>query len=698
MFKLAKAIYPVGEQDTMNSFAAFRASVSDLSDARLYISASTFYHVYVNGSFAGFGPARTAKGYARVDIIDLSEYNRAGKNEIVITVAGYNCRSLSTVKSKPFLAAEVVCDGEVVCYTGRDFESFLPRCKVQKTERYSVQRHFSEVWDFREDPCLTSDTYRCRSEQISSPPHFLERIAPYPYYENIDLKSCTVKGNLQFNASAPYNRKFYSFQPSERWGRFDDSEILTKPYEWIQRNTQTVSSSCVGLPMRICENEYAIFDFSRIETGFIRFLADSYEESDIVIGFSEDSEADQFRFTDMHAHNVLEIFMDADSSQDFMSFEPYTAKYAIVAVRKGKIDLRGFGIKTFMYNISDVKIPPIEDSVLREIYISAVRTFAHNAVDLYSDCPSRERAGWLCDSYFTSKTEYALFHDTSIEDAFLENYRLYRNDGELPQGVIPMCYPSDITDDGKFIPQWTMWYIIEVEEYLNKRNTSVDREKFRESIYGLLEFYAKYENSDGLLEGLPSWNFVEWSRANDWTQDVSYPTNFLYAAALESAWKIYKDETLLRKCSEVRRKTVEQSFNGKVFLDHAVRDGNDLLVRCEDCSEACQYYAVLFGGIDLDCDRYSYLKYLIKEVFGPVRKEPIESITAINAFIGVYLRIEVLLRLGENELLLRDIKQLFGNMGRQTGTLWEYMQRHGSRDHGFASYAAVAIKKVVNLL
>ena len=78
--------------------------------------------------------------------------------------------------------------------------------------------------------------------------------------------------------------------------------------------------------------------------------------------------------------------------------------------------------------------------------------------------------------------------------------------------------------------------------------------------------------------------------------------------------------------SEVRRKTVEQSCNGKGFLDHAVRDGNDLLVRCEDCSEAGQYYAVLFSGIDLD--------------------------------------IEVLLRLGENELLLRDIKQFFGNMGR----------------------------------
>ena len=42
----------------------------------------------------------------------------------------------------------------------------------------------------------------------------------------------------------------------------------------------------------------------------------------------------------------------------------------------------------------------------------------------------------------------------------------------------------------------------------------------------------KYENGDGLLQNLPSWNFVEWSAANDWINDVNYPTNFLYAEVL----------------------------------------------------------------------------------------------------------------------------------------------------------------------
>ena len=198
-----------------------------------------------------------------------------------------------------------------------------------------------------------------------------------------------------------------------------------------------------------------------------------------------------------------------------------------------------------------------------------------------------------------------------------------------------------------------------------------------------------------MLENLPSWNFVEWSVANNWTHDVNYPTNFLYAKVLECVYILYGDENLLAKSKKVQAETIKQSFNGKVFLDHAVRDGNGKLIRPEDCSEAGQYYAILFGGIDLSDDKYSYLRRLVFDVFGAERSEPHPEIAEINAFIGAYLRIEALLKLEKYDILLRDIKELFGNMEKTTGTLWEYRERHGSRDHGFASFAAVAIQRAL---
>ena len=105
MFNFAKPIFPKGKEKEMNAFASFRATVDSLEGAKLSLTAYTFYQLYVNGELVAFGPARTAKGYARVDVIDLDKYNKDGKNEIVVGVMGYNCRALSTVYQSSFFIA-----------------------------------------------------------------------------------------------------------------------------------------------------------------------------------------------------------------------------------------------------------------------------------------------------------------------------------------------------------------------------------------------------------------------------------------------------------------------------------------------------------------------------------------------------------------------------------------------------------------
>ena len=695
MLQLAKPIFPKGKAWELNQLSSYRAYVDSLQNAVLRLTAVDFYQVWVNGQFVAFGPARTAKGYARIDEISLDPCHNSAGNEIVIAVVSYHCSSLSTVKSHGFLAAEITRKNEVIAYTGRDFECFLPPYKVQKTDRYSSQRHFCEMWNLQSGKGLTEESDRTELEVLDIDVKWIERRAPYPYYEDILCKGASCKGTLRFDPMRPYREKFLTVFPAAHWGTFEKSELPENPFIWIHRRRQTVTDTNVSLPLSLKKDEYAIFDLSRIETGFIKFSATALEKSNVVIGFCEDCSPTYFERTDMSACNAMEYLLDA-GKHDCMSFEPYVMRYLMVCVKEGAICFEGLGIKTFMHELSTAYIPALADTTLQTVYDAAARTFAHNAVDVFMDCPSRERAGWLCDSYFTAKTEYALFGNSMVEDAFLENFVLYRNEGEYPEGVLPMCFPSDSMDDGRFIPQWTMWYILEVEDYLNRRAPALDREAFRPSIEALLRFYERYENEDGLLECLPSWNFVEWSRANDWTQDVSYPTNFLYAQVLECVYRIYGDEKHLKKSRRVRRTAVEQSFNGKLFLDHAIRSKDGKLIRQDDCSEACQYYAILFGGIDFTDVRYSELRRLVLTVFGAKRTEEHPEIAELNAFIGAYLRLEVLLKLEEYDLVLQNVKDFFGGMGNQTGTLWEYRERrHGSQDHGFASYALVAIQKAL---
>ena len=270
----------------------------------------------------------------------------------------------------------------------------------------------------------------------------------------------------------------------------------------------------------------------------------------------------------------------------------------------------------------------------------------------------------------------------------------------MPAGMIPMCYPSSqlfLVQGDKYIPQWAMWYIIEADDYINRRGHRELSEDFRESLYGLLGFFTQYENEDGLLESLPNWNFIEWGIANSWTAGISYPTNFLYARVLDAFYSIYGDTACRDKAAAIREKTIKASFNGRYFLDHAVRDENGAPVLMPEASEAAQYYALLFGDLDLSDGKYAEFLYLIKEVFNPQRNGESEmpEIAPVDLFIGAYLRIEALLKLGEWELVLRDVKGFFGGMAHDTETLWEYRRRHGSRDHGFASFAAPAIDKAI---
>ena len=686
MFLKAQPVWIKDREREMNVHAVFCTKAVLQEPGRLLLAGTAFYRVTVNGEFLAFGPARTAKGYVRQDVLPLP----AGTCDIRIETCGYYCRSLSTVMQPSVLMAEVCCADQILAYTGRDFDAYTPGTRLQKVERYSMQRHFTEIWDFRKEEWILAEVAVQKDA-----PEVIDRNAPYPEYARRALKKAMCRGDLAFDETLPYKTRRYSWT-QEGWGEFSPDEIQYSPHTWLQRQKQNVSARDCKFPISLRAGEYAILDLGQIETGFLMTEVWAEDESDVVIGFTEHFSGEVFQFSNMNVHNVVEYFLPV-GEKTLESFEPYTLRFAIVAVKKGQLRLDAFGIRTFQFDLTGVSVPNLEDPVLQEIYRAATRTFAHNAVDIYMDCPSRERAGWLCDSYFTAKTEFALTGKTGVEDDFLENFRLFPGNELLPEGMLPECYPADPPKGGEYIPQWSMWYILQAKEYILERGHGDMAEAFRKSIYGLLDFYRQYENADGLLEKLPNWNFVEWSVANQWTQDVNYPTNFLYAQVLECVDSLYGDSYCRRRSREVREKAVEQSFNGTYFMDHAVRDEKANLQLQDHSSEACQYYAVLFGGIDMESKRFAKLKDLILNVFSPDRGGKMPEIFEVNAFIGAYLRLEALLKMGCKELVLSDIRSFFGHMSRHTGTLWEYRQEKGSKDHGFASYALVAMMKALNL-
>ena len=366
------------------------------------------------------------------------------------------------------------------------------------------------------------------------------------------------------------------------------------------------------------------------------------------------------------------------------SFEPYTMQYVEVfsdnPVSISEISMRD-------YCNSDCHRAKFEssNSDLNFIFEAARQTYRQNALDIYMDCPSRERAGWLCDSYFTARVEFALSGKSRIERNFIENFLLPKEFKDIDKGMLPMCYPADHRNHN-YIPNWAMWFVLELEEYLHRTGDAETIARARTRVYELVEVFRPYLNSDGLLEKLPKWVFVEYSKANKLVQDVSYPSNMLYAEMLDVVSRLYGDKMLAEQASQIRDVIRKHSFDGEYFIDNAIRNEKGELVPSGEHTEVCQYYALLFGVATSESHPALWARLRDEVVPGRVEKGLFPDLYPINAFIGSYLRLELLSKYGLSKQILNESIATYKSMAERTGTLWESLKPKASCNHGFASH------------
>ncbi|MBQ7900644.1 MAG: hypothetical protein IJ365_01605, partial [Clostridia bacterium] len=437
--------------------------------------------------------------------------------------------------------------------------------------------------------------------------------------------------------------------------------------------------------------EYGIYDIGREKTGFVMLDIECDNDAEIILSFDEiltDGDICTRRF---NLSNAIVWFLKK-GSYSLIANEPNSLRYIKIANKSdGAVVVKNVGIKEFEFDYKSNGLGS-SNQKLNAIYEAAVETFRQNTLDIYMDCPSRERAGWLCDSYFTSKVERHLTGKSLVERNFLENFIMAENFDDIPEYMLAMCYPSDFTSH-QYIPNWAMWYVVQLGEYLERTGDREMVDYAKDKIMKLYGYFESLRNSDGLLENLESWVFLEWSMANEFTQNVNYPSNMMYAKMLRTMGKLY-DAKYTAEAEEIENTIRAQSYYNGFFHDHAVRgEDGKLTVVDDDVTETCQYYA-FFTEVATP-ETHPELWSIMLNDFGPDREEKglWKEIYPANAFIGNYLRLCLLERYGETDKLVDNIEGYFYYMAEKTGTLWENITPTASCNHGFASMVAVWLEK-----
>jgi alpha-L-rhamnosidase len=661
---------------------------------RLAITARTGYRLWHNGRFVGCGPARSPHGHLRVDNYDLTP--QAGVNVVAIEANAANVPGYAMTDEHPLVQGELVVNGSVVAATGVDdlpqrWQALVPGERIQKVQRMSRQRGFAEAW--RLTP--SSSDWRFRADarvdgvavEPVGQPGLLPRVVPHPAYACVSAGPTVSAGVLEIRPEPQLHKweqwmraesgKTFAGYPASQWD-VDMSGELSR------RAPRVVAGHGHGADV-MAAGTWRMHDFGVNQTGFLRATVTCREAAVVwLVGdeLATDGACDCRRLEYM-AGARYEL---QPGTYDLEMAEVVTVRYAAVLVLSGALTVTDVSLREYVRATrAEFSCP---DAGLEEVFRAGVRTFAHNAMDIYLDCPSRERAGWLCDSFFTGRVEPWLTGGSLAETVFLDNYAKCPPLPYLPAGMLPKCYPSDGPQmrggASTSIPNWALWFVIEVAEYAERGGDAAVVAACRQRCADLFGYFERFLNADGLLEKLESWIFVDWSSANDHVQDVSYPTNMLYAAALDAAGRLYDQPAWCDQAAALRRTVLEQSWDGSAFVDNARRDAEGRLRPTGVHTEACQYYAFYFGVATPQSHPPLWQELLTTTSAAPDAGNA--RLPRAGIFPSLHLRLLLLARYGEHRRLVDELRAAFLPMARLTGTLWEHAHTRNSCDHGFCSH------------
>lgn len=697
-FQKALPIWECGSEKVINRSLVFTSKLGR-ENCTLAVAGASAFLVLVNGNFVAHGPARAGEGYYRVDEYALDEYLTESINTVEIRVFGYNANSFEYMDLPSFLCAEIIReDDEVLAYTSSEKTGFL--CypfdeRMIRVQRYSYQRLFVENYRLNEQYL----DYACREElevAVTEPKQFICRDIPYGEYIRLPIQKLMGKGVATYS----HNEDFYVGEEITLVGSNgykgytrDELDYFSNEIVGQMKFSGMIESTDSCGDIHLTPDSYAIADMGKNHVGLFEFELEVLRDAEFFVLFDELLIEDDVNWSRMEASNILTCIAKAGTYK-IVTAEPYGLRYVKLICKNGEVKVHNFQLIEVAFPQSLIKARFVSnDKVMKKIYDAAVLTFRNNTTDIYMDCPSRERAGWLCDSFFISRVEHLLTGASRVEKQFLANFLMADSYANIPNGMLPMCYPATQHYD-LYIPNWAMWYGIELFEYYNRTGDSEFVNCAKTKMYELCNYFEQYENEFGLLENLSSWVFVEWSKANSLVQDVSFASNMVYAKMLECLGILYCDEKLKEKAVSIREtiNTMAMTESG-FYCDNAYRKDGKLILSGER-TETCQYYAFYF-----DCatpESHTWLWNTMVRDFGYDRKETgaYPEIYASNAFIGNFLRLDLLDRYGFKDTLYDNIKGYFEYMADITGTLWEHIDTHASCNHGFASHVVYWMKSM----
>lgn len=461
--------------------------------AVLRITADDYYKVYVNGVFAGQGPAPAYPEAYYYNQIDIAQYVNEGKNLIAVHLyyQGLVNRVWNSADGRLALAADIVTVK-----------------RQQETAR-------NLVWKYRVSKAYSGAV-------IGYDTQFLENFDSRLWDENWNRPHAALKG------------KWEDMVPA-KWADYRLKPQPTKMLEIYEKRP--------GILEKRTEHGWFI-DAGQEITGSLVLTARGKAGQKIHIYHAEELEEDGSVRSDMRCNcKYEETWTLADG---ICRLEPYDYKgfrycYIYLEDEAELLDAR-LSIRHYPFD-ETLCILQTDDPVLKQIFELCKNTIKYGTQEAYLDCPTREKGQYLGDAVISARAQVWLTGSVEMLRKCIDQFA---QTAKICPGLMAVAPGSTMQEIADYSLLWGELLLTDYQFTQDKQFLAA----YYPTAKGIIKYFQKYQKENGLLyQAAEKWNLVDWpdNLRDDYDFVLSRPIvgagyhnviNAMYAGAVRTLTKL----------------------------------------------------------------------------------------------------------------------------------------------------------------
>jgi alpha-L-rhamnosidase len=546
------------------------------------VSADNRFILFVNGQRVGDGPARGDLAHWRYERFDLAPFLKVGSNLITATVWNFGIFApVSQMSDRTAFLLECEAGGPDSISTPDGWlveEEFGQRALDRSSvtlKTYFASGPGEELDASRFDWQWNSPSAAGAAWVPAASPM---RDSIFPGV-NKAHSADTTGDNFWGLIPDPLPHMEYSPTPAGETVRADPSDLKAFP------------ESAVTVPAG--SHVHLLLDRKTLTTAYPQLTVSGGKGAKIRLTYSEalydksQHKADRDAVEDRQALGLTDSFLpDGGAQRTFMPLWWRTWRYLDLDIQTADDPMQLESLQAFFtaYPFEERATFKSGNPDLDKIWEISWRTARLDAHETYMDTPYYEQLQYVGDTRIQALISYSVGGDDRLGRQAITAFDQSRS----PDGLTRSRYPSSLPQT---IPPFSLLWIGMLHDYWMYRP---DPELVRESLPGgraVLEWFAKYEQPDGLLSKLPWWSFIDWVSSGETpTYDAhgeSCITTLEYLGALGEAAGLEKSlgdpiqssrfleranhvrSGLYAKCWVASRGLLSDNSDGKVFSQQA---------------------------------------------------------------------------------------------------------------------------------